>query len=329
MKFSIRLFLSGIFLFSSSVIRGQSSLTDSLFHPDSLRHLVEVLASDSMEGRFTGERGNNQAALFIANEFKNAGLNHIAGNEGFFMPIKNLGNNVMGAIQGKSKPGQVIIFSAHYDHVGIKNSNPYAMIIGKGDGEDEDVIFNGANDNASGVAAVITLAKYFKQVDNNERTLVFVTFTGEELGLLGSQAFVESIEPDSIVAVINIEMIGRSESKRSKPYITGDGYSNLIKILNRNYRELGDKTEKEYFKMDPYVNQKLFARSDNFSFASKKIPAHTIMLTPPDDKFYHNPNDEANTLNYEAMKNVIKAIAYGVTGIVTGIDTPTRINRLW
>lgn len=329
MKLLLRPIHTFLFCFSITIANCQSSLIDSLFHPDSLRHIVEVLASDSMEGRFTGERGNNKAALFIANEFKNAGLKHVSGNEGFFMPIKNLGNNVMGAIQGKSKPRQVIIFSAHYDHVGIKNSNPVAFNIGKGDGEDNDVIFNGANDNASGVAAVISLAKYFKQLNNNERTLIFVAFTGEELGLLGSKVLAEELEPDSIVAVINIEMIGRSESKRSKPYITGDGYSSFIKILNRNYREFGDNTEKEFFKTDPYINSKLFERSDNFSFALKKVPAHTIMLTPPDDRYYHNPNDESNTLNYEVMKSVIIAIAYGVTGLVTGNDTPTRINRLW
>ena len=120
-----------------------------------------------------------------------------------------------------------------------------------------DTIYNGANDNASGVAAVISLAKYFKALDNNERTLLFIAFTGEELGLLGSEFLANEFEPDSIVAVINIEMIGRSEYKNPKPYITGYEYSDLKKLLNKNYQEFGDKTEKEFFKSRP-LYKKLF-----------------------------------------------------------------------
>jgi len=211
MKFFIRSFLLLQFLFSFSLAKGQSSLIDSLFHTDSIRHIVEVLASDSLKGRFTGTKENLKAALFIADEFKKAGLSSVAGNNGFLQKVKPTWFNVIGAIKGKSKPGQLIIFSAHYDHVGSISTNPYPEAGSRTGAEKGDTNYNGANDDASGVSAVISLAKYFKALNNNERTLLFVAFTGEELGLLGSKYFAADCEPDSIIAVINIEMIGRGQ----------------------------------------------------------------------------------------------------------------------
>ena len=306
--------------------RGQSPLTDSVFHPDSLRHIVGVLASDSLKGRFTGTAENNKAALFIAEEFRKAGLGTVSGNNGFLHDIKPGWNNVMGAIQGTSKPQQIIIFSAHYDHVGTEKTS----INYKKGSVDGDTIYNGANDNASGVAAVISLARYFKKIGNNERTLLFIAFTGEELGLLGSQFLAEELATDSIIAMINIEMIGRAEFKYSRPFISGYEKSNLITILNRNYRSLGGiKPEKEFFKTDTYIDEHLFRRSDHYPFALKGVPAHTIQLTSPGDEFYHHPNDETETLDYEMMKKVIRGIAIGTTGLVRGTDTPSRIRKVY
>ena len=325
MRFFIKSLILIEFLFSFFLSKGQSSTTDSLFHPDSLRNLVEVLASDSLNGRFTGTAENYKAALFIADEFRKAGLAYVAGNNGFFQEVKPAWFNVIGAIKGKSKPGQLIIFSAHYDHVGTISTNPFPnhkFVAGN------DEIFNGANDNASGVAAVISLAKYFKGLAGNERTLLFIAFTGEELGLLGSQFLAEKFETDSIVAVINIEMIGRSEFKSSRPFITGYEYSDLKKILNRNYQVFGDKNEKEFFKIDPNIKGSLFTRSDNYSFALKGVPAHSVMLTSTDDKYYHHPDDEAWTIDYQKMQKVIAGIAFGTIGLVKGIDTPGRIKRI-
>lgn len=326
MRFFIKSFLLVQFLFSFSMAKGQLSLIDSLFHTDSIRHLVRVLASDSLKGRFTGTTESLEAAAFIADEFEKAGLSSVAGNDGFFQEVKVGWFNVIGAIMGKSKPGQLIIFSAHYDHVGTTSTNPFPddKFVG-----DNDQIFNGANDNASGVAAVISLAKYFKALDNNERTLLFIAFTGEELGLLGSKFLANEFEPDSIVTVINIEMIGRSEFKSPRPFITGYEYSDLKKILNKNYRVFGDKNEKEFFKIDPYLKSFLFTRSDNYPFALKGVPAHSIMLTSTDDKYYHHPDDEAWTLDYSKMKKIITGIAFGTIGLVKGTDTPGRIKKIY
>ena len=315
-----------VFLIYFLAGKSQSPLLDSVFHPDSLRHIIEILASDSLKGRFTGTAENYKAALFIAEEFRKAGLSTVSGNNGFLHDIKPGWNNVMGAIQGTSKPQQIIIFSAHYDHIGTKKTS-INLIKGS---LDDDTIYNGANDNASGVAAVISLARYFKKLGSIERTLLFIAFTGEELGLLGSQFLSEELATDSITAMINIEMIGRAEFKYSSPYISGYEKSNLISILNRNYRSLvGVKAEKEFFKADTYVEEHLFRRSDHYPFALKGVPAHTIQITSPKDEFYHHPNDETETLDYEMMKKVIRGIAIGTTGLVRGTDTPSRIRKLY
>lgn len=316
-----------IFLFSFLNTNSQPALTDSLFHPDTLRHIVDVLASDSLQGRFTGTLESYKAASFIAEEFGKAGLSHVAGNTGFLQEIQPAWYNVMGAIKGRSKQGQLIIFSAHYDHVGTARTN---SILNNISSEDGDTIYNGANDNASGVAAVISLAKYFKRLDNNERTILFIAFTGEELGLLGSKFLADKFAADSIVAMINIEMIGREEFKNSKPFVTGYDRSNLLNILNRNYRSFaGEKAEKEFFRADPYLEEHLYQRSDHFPFAVKGVPAHSIELTSSTDEFYHHPDDETPTLDFGIMKKVIRAIAIGATGLVTGIDTPKRIRKAY
>lgn len=177
------------------------------------------------------------------------------------------------------------------------------------------------------MAAVISLARYLKELNNNERTLIFIAFTGEELGLLGSQYLADSMEPDSIIAMINIEMIGRKPYTSSRPYITGHEQSDLIKILNNNYQLNRDKKEKKYFSPDPYYGSLLFLRSDNYPFAKKGIPAHTIMLSSPKDEYYHTPDDEPATLDYNAMAEAIRAVAAGVHGLITGADTPARIKK--
>jgi Zn-dependent M28 family amino/carboxypeptidase len=125
-------------------------------------------------------------------------------------------------LKGKSKPEEYVVFSAHYDHLGMKKNG-------------DDKVYNGANDDASGVTAIIALAKYFKELNKNERTIIFVAFTGEEVGGYGSSYFSENINPDKVVAMFNIEMIG-TESKWNKnsAYITGFEKSDFGTILKNN-----------------------------------------------------------------------------------------------
>jgi len=216
--------------------------------------------------------------------------------------------NVVGIIPGKSLSSEVVIFSAHYDHVG------------RSDETGGDNIYNGANDNASGTTAMLMLAKYYAMRNDNERTLVFCAFAGEELGLFGSYAFVKLIKPESVKTVINLEMLGRTTGNSF--FLTGEKLSDLKKIFERNLK--GGK-----FKISPEQgeNADMFNRSDNLPFALLGIPAHTITTSDDtDDVCYHKPCDDARRILFENMTQVIKAISKASESIIMGKDTPSRIN---
>ena len=224
--------------------------------------------------------------------------------------------NVVGIIPGKSKKEEYVIFSAHYDHLGIGKPN-----------KDNDSIYNGANDDASGVTAVITLAKYFSQLKQNERTLIFAAFTAEESGGYGAQYFSGKYPPEKVMAMFNIEMIG-TESKwgTNSAFITGFDKSDMGSILQNNLK----KTAFRFFP-DPYPQQNLFYRSDNATLARLGVPAHTIstakMDTEKPEPFYHTADDEFETLNMNNMTQIIKSIALSAVSIVSGKETPSRVDR--
>lgn len=310
----------------------QENLLDSIIHPDSLKALVTHLASDSMKGRFTGTMANIKAAEFIALEFKRIGLRALASNQGYFVPFTATppgkvvtSYNVVAALPGKSKPQEVVIFSAHFDHVGVAAESTPRLYRGEPTRKDE--IFNGANDNASGVAGIIALARYYSKLKNNERTLLFVAFSGEELGLQGSTALVNNFKPESVMAVVNLEMLGRAPNGLpANPIITGSALSDFRTVLND---ELGKQDIKEfkknYFRSDGSLIDDYFSRSDNYPFAQVGIPAHTIMLGNDLDPFYHTVNDEAETLNYTLMAKVVQAVALSCKGLADGSVTLKRI----
>lgn len=225
--------------------------------------------------------------------------------------------NVIGIIPGRSKKDEYVVFSGHYDHLGI----------GKPDAKG-DSIYNGANDDAAGTTAVMMLAQYFSAVKNNERTLIFVAFTAEEIGGYGSRYFSKQMNADKVAAMFNIEMIG-TESKwgTNSAYITGYEKSDMGKILQANLT--GSKFK---FEPDPYPKQNLFYRSDNATLAALGVPAHTISTAkmeeaPNNEPNYHKQSDEIETLDMKNMAEIIKAIAISSKTIVSGKDTPTRVEK--
>jgi hypothetical protein len=218
--------------------------------------------------------------------------------------------NVVGVLPGKSKPNEYVVFSGHYDHLGIIKAT------------NQDSIANGADDDASGTTAVIELAKYFANKKDNERTLIFVAFTAEEIGGYGSQYFSKQLNPNEVVAMFNIEMIGK-ESKfgKNNAFITGYERSDFGKILQKNLEGTDFK-----FYPDPYPKQNLFFRSDNATLARLGVPAHTISSDQIDtDKLYHSVDDEFETMDIGNITEIIKAIAISATSIVEGKATPTRV----
>jgi hypothetical protein len=225
------------------------------------------------------------------------------------MPLKN----VVGILPGKSKKEEYVIFSGHYDHLGVGKANAAG-----------DSIYNGANDDAAGTTAVIVLANYFARQKNNERTIIFAAFTGEESGGFGSNYFSQQFNPDQVMAMFNIEMIG-TESKwgTNSAFITGYEKTDMGKILEKNLEGTSFK-----FYPDPYPDQQLFYRSDNATLATLGVPAHTISTSKMDsEKFYHTQEDEIETLDMNNMAAIIRAIAISSTSIVAGKDTPTRVTQ--
>lgn len=267
------------------------------------------LRSNAMRGRNTQKPNESMSAVFVLGADKAETFNVRFSNTVENAPLFN----IAGMLPGKSKADEIVIFSGHYDHLGIVKP------------VEGDSIANGADDNASGTTAVIALAKHFKQLNNNERTLIFVTFTAEEIGGYGARHFSSKVNPDDVVAMFNIEMIGK-ESKFGKnaAFITGYERSDFGEILQKNLEGTEFK-----FHPDPYPQQQLFYRSDNATLAALGVPAHTISTDQIDtDKFYHTVDDEIETLDIGNIVSTIKAIALSSRSIVAGADTPRRIPKL-
>lgn len=221
-------------------------------------------------------------------------------------------SNIVGMIRGTTKPEEYVIFSAHYDHLGIE-----APVAG-------DSIANGADDDASGVTAIILMADYYKKQPPPARTLLFIAFTGEEVGGYGANYYAKHSDPDKIIAMFNIDMLGKpSKFGKNSIFITGYERSDFGDILNRN---LQGSSFRVY--PDPYPDQHLFYRADNAALAKLGVPAHTISTARIDtDTLYHNVRDEVKTLDLPNLTNVIKGIITSARSIVNGKDTPKRVDK--
>ncbi len=287
-----------------------------------LREYVKFFSDDSLRGRQNYKEGAATAALFISEEFKNIGLIPFPSHDGFIQrfnfdgskvfPVPDTSSkflaNIIGVLEGSTRPHEVVIISAHYDHVGSSGNKK------------KDSIYNGANDNASGTAAVMELARYFAKQGKNERTIIFCAFGGEELGLLGSVFFAEFIQPQHVIAVLNIEMIGIPQFGKNRFFMTGADYSNLAKHVDNTIKGTGMKRRRE-----PDVINRLFYRSDNYPFAQKYIPAHSFMSSDDEDNCYHKACDEFERLNIEHLSSMVKMIAMLATTIVQNQFTPSRL----
>ena len=300
----------------------QNKTASMVYEIDSntVRKHLYTLASDEMEGRGTGTPGIEKAAVYIENEFKRIGLATFQDLETYRQTFtfqhrrtqeKIIASNIIGVLEGKSKKDEFVVVSAHFDHLGIRKTTGQL-----------DSIYNGANDDASGVTGVLALAEYFKNKETNERTIVFVAFTGEEMGLKGSTHFGKGILASKFVAGINLEMIGKTPSfGPNTAWLTGFERSDFGKIIQQNLEGTGYQLFP-----DPYKKFNLFFRSDNASLARLGVPSHTFSTTPIDvDKDYHQASDEAATLNMTVITQTIQAVAKGTESIINGSDTPTRV----
>jgi hypothetical protein len=200
--------------------------------------------------------------------------------------------NVIGILKGSDPllKEEYVVVGAHYDHLGMG---------GPGSGSREPdtlVIHNGADDNASGVAAVIELARYFGSVKNNARSIIFVAFSAEEMGLLGSKFFVEypPVPLKAIHTMINFDMIGRMKEEK-KLMIGGSGTAEESEAL---LRRLGKKR-----KFDLALSPEGYGASDHAAFYTRDIPVFFISTGAHSD--YHTSRDDADMLDYASMKQVV------------------------
>ena len=290
-----------------------------------------ALAHDSMEGRRTATPGELRAARFIAAEMERFGL-EARGDSGYLQRVTltalvgqngavrlrlglpdSAGNlptgerrtafNVLGAIPGADPAlrDEVVLVGAHYDHLGI------------GPAVAGDSIYNGADDDASGVVATLGIAAALKAGPPPKRTILFAAFTGEELGLLGTRWYIArpAYPIERTVANLQIEMIGRPDSLAGgagKGWLTGYERSTMGDIL---------KAAGSPIVPDPRPSQNFFMRSDNIAFARLGIPAHTLSSFNLHAD-YHRPTDEAQAADVPHMTAVIRAAAAMVRQLADG-----------
>lgn len=256
-----------------------------------LQTVLSTLASDEMKGREIGTAENDNAANYIAKLFKENDLEYCTGNS-YLVPFDYKGKtayNVCGVKKGKSE--KFLGFSGHFDHIGTSN-NP------------QDNIYNGADDDASGITTLVGIADYFKN-KKPEFSLVFMAFNGEEKGMLGSRAISkdENLNPiyDKMTALFNFEMVAtESAFGKNALFMTGDEFSDLDELFNKNAAN-GLKINP-----DPYASEQLFYRSDNVSFVKKKIIAHsfsTVDMTKA--THYHHENDDIHVVDFNNLTTII------------------------
>jgi len=302
------------FIFISSFLNSQT------INENAVKKHLYTLANDSMQGRKAGSPGIEKAAKYIEQQFSEIGLKPF-NSSSFRQSFKHINSrseskeeldlfNIIGLLEGTSLKEEFVVISAHYDHLGQKKDGP------------GDFIYNGANDNATGVSAMIMLAEYFKKNKTNKRSILFVAFTAEEMGLIGSNYFGKTISAESIIAGVNIEMIGKESPFGPKTaWLTGFERSSFGRIIQKN---LSTSEYKLY--PDPYKNFRLFFRSDNASLARLGVPAHTFSTSPMDkDLDYHQLSDEVETLEVKTITETIRAISKGIKSVISGEDTPTRV----
>lgn len=270
---------------------------------------VRFLASDALEGRGTPGRGLDLAAEYIASELREAGADPVDGSYFLTYPYTDRRSgqessvrNVIGLIPGsdpKLKDTYVVV-SAHYDHLGVR----------QGEG---DQIFNGANDDASGVAGVLEVARTLSALPKKpKRTVVFLFFWGEERGLLGSRAYCTApkLPLKNTIAMVNLEQIGRTDDTEGPRVgefnITGFDFSSLSQELKAAAAKEGVKVTKHERLSDVY-----FAASDNQAFANAGVPAHTVSTSYqfPD---YHRAGDHWEKLDYPNFARIVRAVGAGV-----------------
>jgi hypothetical protein len=290
-----------------------------------LRSTVAALADDSMCGRLAGTPYERQAAEYVASRFADAGLES-GGVDGWFQEVRgplaqagapptdqcpaeerSTSQNVIGMLRGSGPlAGRWVTVGAHYDHLGW-------LVQGR-----QTEVFNGADDNASGTAVVLEVARLLQRWvaahpdAAPRRSILFLTFGAEEEGLIGSQAFAlrPTVPSDSLYAMVNLDMVGRLRDNRLT--VAGLETWPAWSALLESARPAG---------LSVVFDDASLARSDQFSFISfRDLPAiHLFTGLHPE---YHTPADDPATLNYDGMQQVAHMVLALAWELATRADSP-------
>ncbi len=326
---AIALSLTGGLAASAGVAHAQSA-------PDPARIIttelvdahIRFLSSDEMKGRDPFTPHIRLAEEYIAREFRAAGLKEFPRFPGFrntftheyrnrrdttAAPVTYELTNLVGWVEGTDSllKDEYILIGAHHDHLGMR-------------GDTGDVIFNGADDNATGTTAILSLARYFAQAGISRRSLLFATFTAEEKGLIGSRHLAENLPfpAGKLVAMINFEMIGKPAADGSYALMfLGPERSTLDEIFRAALDPASPVTL-----VDPLEHQvRYYNGSDNRSFdAAGHITTTLASPLSTDDPYYHRPNDHYEHLNVDYMTKVIRAVVDMTGTLVSGEATPVK-----
>ncbi|MFY0713394.1 M28 family peptidase [Seonamhaeicola sp. NFXS20] len=273
-------------------LKAQSNLNDTLFSKETLLRHVEALSSDLFEGRRTGTRGAVKAKEYIINQFYSLKVKPLRKSyEQPFVFAKGRkeyrGTNILGYIKGATKPNKFIVISAHYDHEGIQNG----------------VIYNGADDNASGLSALFSFAEYFRKYPP-KHSVILAAFDAEELDMKGSLYFVNNLSFSQRKIKININMDMISRSDKNELFVSGSNiYSSFKNVVCCNT----SKKVKLVIGHDGYDKKDSWVyASDHANFHKKGIPF--LYFGVEDHEDYHEPTDDFKNIHPEFYVEAVNVI---------------------
>jgi Zn-dependent M28 family amino/carboxypeptidase len=266
---------------------------------------VRTLSADAMEGRGAGTKGGALARAYVERRFNDAGLAPLWSSfeQPFELPSKDgKGVNLVGYVKGTKYPERFIVVSAHYDHLGVRNGQ----------------VYNGADDNASGVAVLLQLAAHYGGAVRPEHSLIFAALDAEEIGLVGARELVKKLQAEKrdVALDVNLDMVGHSE--RGELYASGTFYTPALRPALERLAAgapikllLGhDRPEQGH---DDWTNQ-----SDQYAFHKAGIPF--IYFGVEDHKDYHKPTDDFDTLTRDFFIGAAETILDSLTALDAGLD---------
>lgn len=296
-----------------------------------LKTMLTVIASDEMEGRETGSEGQKKAGRYLIEQYKNNGISFPKGANSYYQPISAAflnakykeslsdSENIWAFIEGSEKPEEIVVVSAHYDHVGVK------------DGE----VYNGADDDGSGTVALVEIAKAFKKAKDAghgpKRSILILHVTGEEHGLHGSRYYSENplFPLANTVSDVNIDMIGRRDEFHANTnnyiYLIGSDYlsTDLFNICENANKQYG-LLELDYKYNDRNDPNRFYYRSDHYNFAKNGIPS--VFLFSGTHADYHKPGDDVDKIEFDALTRRTK-LAFAIAWEIANRDNRLVVDK--